>query len=87
MCGLNSITAKMITHRDTWMQVKEMNRWFHLQIITGIFQNYPPIMQSFLLKFSKQISIFSNVNQWFLQTNQKVLHFYIFSKSVLKHFV
>ena len=37
-------------------------------------------MQSFLLKFSKQISIFPDVNQQFLQTNQKVLHFYIFSR-------
>ena len=52
MCGLNSITAKMITHRDTWMQVKEMNCWFHLQIIIGIFQNYPPIMQSFCFNLS-----------------------------------
>ena len=52
MCGLNGITAKMITHRDTWMQVKEMNCWFHLQIIIGIFQNYPPIMQSFCFNLS-----------------------------------
>lgn len=50
-----------------------------------LFPSYPPIMQSFLLKFSKQISIFSNVNQQFLQTNQKVLHFYIFSKQVREH--
>lgn len=50
------------------------------QTLTTISQFYLPIMQRFLLKFNKHISIFPGVNQWFLQTNQKVLHFFIFSK-------
>lgn len=39
---------KMITHKDTWIQVEEIHCWFHLQIMTIIFQNYPPIMRRFL---------------------------------------
>lgn len=38
---------KMITHKDTWIQMK-VRCWFHLQIMIIIFQNYPPIMQKFL---------------------------------------
>lgn len=67
----------MITHRDTWMQVKEMNRWFHLQIIIGIFQNYPPIMQSFCFNLS---AVFTPPRcQWLvnMQMNLKVLCFHI----------
>lgn len=39
---------KMITHKDTWIQMKEVHCWFHLQIMIIIFQKYPPIMQKFL---------------------------------------
>ena len=69
-----------IPWKDASIQMGKLLGWLYLLNPIVIFHSHPPIMQSFLLKFSKQISIFSNVNQWFLQTNQKVLHFYIFSK-------
>lgn len=54
--------------------------WLSCEIFTVAFHSRPPIMQSFLLEFSEQISILPDVNQGFLQTNQKVLPLHIFSK-------
>jgi hypothetical protein len=73
-------TARKIPWKDALIQIGRQQCQAGLTKSSVPLPSHPPIMQSFLLKFSKQISIFPDVNQQFLQTNQKVLHFYIFSK-------
>lgn len=68
-------SAKM--HWSKWEHSKAGCAYKSQSYFSFLSTNYAKV---FLLKFSKQISIFPDVNQWFLQTNQKVLHFYIFSK-------